>query len=509
MAVKKSTASGKSPAKPAGSSTKKRRSTRRKKKKSTLSAPLFAAFFAGILMAVVCFFGVRAALYSDSRPTVASQETASSPSPKTRPDARSEGAKKEAGQKQGKPAILPSVDRAARNAQAPVLGDVEAALAELQEAASTDQITPFVETLQLVDFAFEQTRRSLRVPEANVLALSARAGVTRAPDGKPLDFSIQRHALLTNSSLFAKNFSQALEEWAPRAALSPSPVQVNGASLWDVRVEGELTHSLVFYEGRGQFPGKNALVPPPSGQWPDREGGKALSGQAAPDRKWSGKPVLVVVIDDLGASREALDRLLRLNFPVTCAFWPFAAHTDSGAERAHRAGMEILVHMPMEPVGSASQKSDPDALLMRMGASEIAHLVRGAIAKVPHATGLNNHKGSRFTQSAEKTAAVVEVLKQSGLFCLDSVTHSQSVFYGQAGRAGVLRYRRDVFLDVQNSRAAVLAALARAERIALSQGYAVAIGHPLSGTLSALEEWQQTRNPAIGIVRLRDLQGGI
>ena len=463
-------------------------------------------------MAAVCYFGITVALQNDPPSSAMSQKSPSASDIKRRTDTKKDSIKADnrgketppsAGRDSSRPNILPPVENALKNANAPVLGDVQAALAELQEMPSTDQITPFIESLQLVDFALAQTRRTLHVPEGNVHSQPSKASVTEGADGKPLHFSIQRFALLTESGLFTKELSRALLEWAPRATLAPSPVQVNGATIWDVRVDGALTHSLVFYSGK-PFPGKNAMDLPAAGIWPDR-GTPPIGQEAVPEKKPLGQPAIVVVIDDLGASREALDRLLRLDFPITCAFWPFAAHTESGAKEAYKKGMEILIHMPMEPVGYPAQKPGPDALFRRMGAPEITRLVHDAIASVPHATGLNNHMGSRFTQSAEKTAVVVDVLKKTGLFCLDSVTHSQSVFYRQAGQAGVLRYRRDVFLDVQNSRAAVLAALARAERIALSQGYAVAIGHPLSGTLDALEEWQKNRNPAIRIVRLKDL----
>ena len=515
MAVKKSTTPKKSTSKSAGTTARKPRSgsNHRKGKKGKFSAPLLAAFFAGILMAAVCYFGITAALQSDPSPSAVIQKTPSASDVTKRTDTKKESTKTDSrgketssstGRDSSRPNILPPVGNASKNTNAPVLGDVQAALAELQEMPSTDQITPFIENLQLVDFALAQTRRALRVPESNVHTQPPKASVTEGAGGKPLHFSIQRFALLTESSAFTKELSRALDEWAPRASLTPSPVQVNGASIWDVRIDGALTHSLVFYAGKQQFPGKNAVDLPSAGIWPDR--GKPPIGQEAlPEGTISGQPAIVVVIDDLGASKEALDRLLRLDFPITCAFWPFAAHTESGAKEAYKRGMEILIHMPMEPVGYPTQKPGPEALFRRMGTPEITRLVHEAITKVPHATGLNNHMGSRFTQSAEKTAVVVDVLKKTGLFCLDSVTHSQSVFYRQAGQAGVLRYRRDVFLDVQNSRAAVLAALARAERIALSQGYAVAIGHPLSGTLDALEEWQKTRNPTIRIVRLKDL----
>ncbi len=48
---------------------------------------------------------------------------------------------------------------------------------------------------------------------------------------------------------------------------------------------------------------------------------------------------------------------------------------------------------------------------------------------------------------------------------------------------------RDVFLDNDSSVEHVARQLAETEEVARRQGYAIAIGHPHAGTISALEAW--------------------
>ena len=48
---------------------------------------------------------------------------------------------------------------------------------------------------------------------------------------------------------------------------------------------------------------------------------------------------------------------------------------------------------------------------------------------------------------------------------------------------------RDIFLDNQETVAAVRAQLAKTEQVAKKQGYAVAIGHPHDATIDALASW--------------------
>ena len=294
------------------------------------------------------------------------------------------------------------------------------------------------------------------------------------------------------SADFIKTLRECLGKWAEGAAVNES-----GGGRWLLSVNGVTTHELRLYPGKSEFPTSAAVHTPPAETTPT-----VVSRPRHPDAE----PRLVIVIDDLGASKSAVDSLLALDYPVTFAFWPHAGHTRAGAMAAHAKGREVIVHLPMEPVGYPQVKPGPNVLLTGMDSGRIQAITEAGIAAVPHAAGLNNHMGSRFTQSAPGVAAVLSVLKRRGLFMLDSLTHSRSVFAAEAGRMGVPHYRRNVFLDVEHSRAKVLEALRKAEKIALLSGQAVAIGHPLPETLAALKEWQRLRNKNVRIVRLRDLQ---
>jgi polysaccharide deacetylase 2 family uncharacterized protein YibQ len=217
---------------------------------------------------------------------------------------------------------------------------------------------------------------------------------------------------------------------------------------------------------------------------------------------------MVIVMDDLGASRPALDQLLALDYPVTFAFWPHGRFTRAGAMEARAAGREVIIHHPMEPLGYPGVKPGPNVLLKGMSPEQIRARLEASLAAVPGAEGLNNHMGSRFTQSVDEVRVVVDFLRERGLFTLDSVTHPDSVFAAEARRMGLTAYRRDIFLDVTPTRAKVLEELRKAEDLALLKGQSVAIGHPLPATLAALKDFASSRRKNIRLVRLQDLDKG-
>ena len=285
---------------------------------------------------------------------------------------------------------------------------------------------------------------------------------------------------------------ECLSAWAECAVL-----QKSGPEEWTITSGGTLTHLIRLYPDRSELPPLSEVAPF-SGEKPEMD---------KPRVRKPGEPArLTIVIDDLGASPSALKILMGLDYPVTFAFWPHGAHTRKGAETAHLAGHEILVHQPMEPLGYPGVKPGPNVLLVGMPEGGIREILRQNLAAVPFAVGLNNHMGSRFTQDAEGISVVLAVLREKGLFMLDSLTHGNSVFMKLGREMGIEHYKRDVFLDVVPSKASILNQLRQAERIALLTGSAVAIGHPKPETLAALKEWQRLRNKKIAIVPLRQLE---
>lgn len=159
------------------------------------------------------------------------------------------------------------------------------------------------------------------------------------------------------------------------------------------------------------------------------------------------KPLLAVVVDDLGENAQDLEMLMDIAEPLTLSFLPFAPRTKELAQRAKRRGFEVLLHIPMEPKGYPLENPGKGALLCSMGEETItAHILR-ALSQLPFASGANNHMGSQFTEDPERMKVVFRVLKEKGKFFLDSLTTPNSMAKEAAKTEGLTLYVRDVFLD--------------------------------------------------------------
>jgi len=196
-----------------------------------------------------------------------------------------------------------------------------------------------------------------------------------------------------------------------------------------------------------------------------------------------------IIIDDLGEDLEVGRRLMRLPYPLTLSVLPYLRHSTEIAEAAHRAGREVMLHLPMEPEPGSLISPGRGEVRKGMSPNEVERTVLRDIDAIPYVAGANNHMGSRATTDARLMAATMRVLAERGLFFVDSRTTAASVALEEARRAGVAAFYRSVFLDDHETVDYTLEELRRFQRVVEQQGVALAIGHPHPTTLAALEEF--------------------
>ncbi len=183
--------------------------------------------------------------------------------------------------------------------------------------------------------------------------------------------------------------------------------------------------------------------------------------------------------------------MIALPGPLTLSFMTYAQDLPDQAEAGRRAGDELLLHVPMEPIDRA-QNPGPHALLVAMSPDEILAQLRWGLDRFTGFVGVNNHMGSRFTADARGMAVVMAELRRRGLLFLDSKTTATSAGMREAAANGVPHAARDVFLDDDPIPAAIDRQLARVERVARHNGSAIAIGHGHDPTIAALRSWLPT-----------------
>lgn len=205
------------------------------------------------------------------------------------------------------------------------------------------------------------------------------------------------------------------------------------------------------------------------------------------------QPTIAIIIDDLGHNYQSGAELVRFPYPLTLAFLPGRRFTLDLAQLAKDHDKEIMLHLPMEnTLGYALGKG---GLTHTMGEQEFKQSLAQSLRDIPYARGLNNHMGSFLTSQKQSMRWLMESLKQTHYYFVDSRTTAASVAAQEADAIGIPHLVRDVFLDHEQTPDYVHTQFERLLKIANTQGSAIAIGHPhqvtidyLSSRLAELDE---------------------
>jgi polysaccharide deacetylase 2 family uncharacterized protein YibQ len=250
-----------------------------------------------------------------------------------------------------------------------------------------------------------------------------------------------------------------------------------------------------------------ALGPVPAGE-------AAWHHYAVPSGPEDGRPMIAIVIDDMGLDRHRSDEASALPAPLTLSFMTYADDLSAQVAAARAHGHEIMLHVPMQPQ-AARVDPGPNALKLGLDPEEIRRRLGWGLSRIDGIVGINNHMGSRFTEWPEGMAPVLAMLRERGLFFLDSRTTPHSVGVVLATEIGLPHAARDIFLDDALTDSAVATELAKAEAVARRNGLAIAIGHPHDPTLTELRRWLPTVEargfrlvPVSAIVRHNEVSAG-
>ena len=210
-------------------------------------------------------------------------------------------------------------------------------------------------------------------------------------------------------------------------------------------------------------------------------GTKAFAGTCS-----AKNPVIAIIIDDIGFSEPRLESFLNIGAPFTFSILPRLPLSSVLAEKIHREGYEVMLHQPMEPLDPAIDPG-PGALYVEDPPDRISDIIKENISETPFVTGINNHMGSRFTACGKEMKEALSVVRDKGLFFVDSLTTSRSTGYNTAKTLNISAVRRNVFLDNIQNEAIIQRQLEKLKCLALRHGHAIGIGHPFPETAKVVD----------------------
>jgi polysaccharide deacetylase 2 family uncharacterized protein YibQ len=177
---------------------------------------------------------------------------------------------------------------------------------------------------------------------------------------------------------------------------------------------------------------------------------------------------------------------------VTLGFAPYGENLQEQVNRARAKGHEIMLQVPMEPVGFPAANPGPRTLLSDAAAEQNIEALRWHMSRFAGYSEIANYMGSRLLASEEALRPVLEEVRERGLVYLEdaSVNVAQSPLVAQ--QAKLPMQRASMVIDAEPDAPAIAAALERLEQEAMRNGSAIATGSGLEVTIETVAEWAKT-----------------
>lgn len=205
------------------------------------------------------------------------------------------------------------------------------------------------------------------------------------------------------------------------------------------------------------------------------------------------RPRIAIVVTGLGqvaaATHEAIDRLPGA---VTFAFNPLGENLQTQVDEARGKGHEVLLSVPMQPLGYPANDPGPNTLLSNLSDEENARRLEASLAAFTGYVGVTSKtdSGTDFLTQRESLRGVLLQVQRRGLVYLDLWQVSGSKAASVAKELSLPRAISDLQIDRIPSGIGIDAQLAQLERLAQANGVAVGfveVTNPVS--LERLSAW--------------------
>lgn len=199
-------------------------------------------------------------------------------------------------------------------------------------------------------------------------------------------------------------------------------------------------------------------------------------------------PRIAIIIDDIGYDLPIAEKFIALHAAITLSILPNSPQQRQIVRLAREKGLDLMLHLPMEPMEYPAVNPGPGALLTAMSPDLLISQLNDDLDSVPYIKGVNNHMGSRMTASSDQMNQILSSIKKRNLFFIDSRTTADTKARSSARLFQVPYAERDVFLDNVQEPEAIRRQFRLLLQKAAANGQALAIGHPHPLTLQILRE---------------------
>ena len=204
----------------------------------------------------------------------------------------------------------------------------------------------------------------------------------------------------------------------------------------------------------------------------------------------SARPKIAILLGGMGLNAKLTAKATKeLPGDISFGFAPYGDNLQAQVNQARAKGHEIMLQLPMEPVGYPGTNPGPNTLLSDAPTEKNIESLHWLMKRFSGYAGVTNYMGARLLVTADALAPVMAELKKRGLVYLEDATVSLTLSptLGEASRLAVRR--ASIVIDADPSAAAIAEALDQLEKEAAANGIAIGTGSGLDVTIDTVAEW--------------------
>ncbi len=216
----------------------------------------------------------------------------------------------------------------------------------------------------------------------------------------------------------------------------------------------------------------------------------------------SDSPKIAILLGGMGLNPKlTLQAIKDLPSDVTFAFAPYGDGLQAQVDKARANGHEVLLQLPMEPMGYPANNPGPKTLLADADAATNLDNLHWHMSRFSGYTGITNYMGARLLSTPAALLPVMRDIKSRGLIYLEDASTSLTASEDTAKQANLPLRHAQIVIDSDPTPQSIATALELLEGEAKTNGFAIGTGSGLEVTLDAVREWAaQLRGKGIILV---------
>jgi polysaccharide deacetylase 2 family uncharacterized protein YibQ len=207
----------------------------------------------------------------------------------------------------------------------------------------------------------------------------------------------------------------------------------------------------------------------------------------------SARPKISIILGGMGLNTRLTDKAIKeLPGDISFGFAPYGENLQEQVNRARAKGHEIMLQVPMEPIGYPGNNPGPKTLLSDALPEENIESLQWHMSRFAGYTGVTNYMGGKLLGSEEALQPVMKEIKKRGLVYLEDATVNLTQTPKIVEQVKLPMRRANIVIDADATAPAIAQALKKLEREAEANGYAIGTGSGLEVTIDTLAEWAES-----------------